>query len=344
MKWCGEAACSINNVCYKKGDKPKTNTCHVCDPELNSLGWAPAPACVVTLAGVAKNKGHQDGAGSVARFYEPGAVALGPDRSLYVADYRNNRIRRIKAGVVTTLAGAVIGPSGLAVDPAGKVYATEALSSRVMLLAGGKATPFAGSAKGYKEGPVASARFADPRTLALYQSKLYVADFGNDAIRLISGGQVSTYSGGVAGHVDGTRKDARYSGPVGVLADSSGIYVSEIGNSTVRHIVGSQVSTLAGCKLMGHLDGDATVAQFSSPWGLVHDGNGTVYVADSKNHRIRKIMAGQVTTLTGATATAHKDGPLSVALFDTPTGIVMDSKGYIYVADRQNHVIRVLNP
>lgn len=346
IKWCGKDACSIKGSCYNKGDKDKADSCHVCDPELSPLSWAPAPGCVVTLAGDWTTKGFKDSNVNEALFNQPRSVALGPKGALFVADYWNHRVRKIKDGEVTSLAGVILTPSGVAVSSAGDVYVSDFGNNKILRLAGGKVIVHAGSgSKGHKDGAAGAASFNGPQAVAEYNGAVYVADFGNNAVRKILGGQVTTHSGGgKAGYINGDKAKAKFAEPTGVLAAPSGVHVTESGNSTVRLIKGSQVSTLAGCGLQGFKDSAASEAKFYSPWDVAHDGKGAVYVADSQNHRVRQISGGLVTTLAGTGVTGHKDGPLSKAQFNTPRGLVMDSKGYIFVADQDNHAIRVIKP
>jgi len=99
------------------------------------------------------------------------------------------------------------------------------------------------------------------------------------------------------------------------------------------------VSTLAGSDIAGFADDIGTTARFNYPFGVAVDSSGNVYVADSFNHRIRKITpAGVASTLAGSTE-GFADGAGNTAQFDYPYGVVVNSEGNVYVADRNNHRI-----
>ena len=102
--------------------------------------------------------------------------------------------------------------------------------------------------------------------------------------------------------------------------------------------------TLAGSDIFGYDDGTGTTARFDSPSGVAVDNDGNVYVADTRNNRIRKITPeGVVSTLAGSTK-GYQDGAGAVAQFYEPAGVAVDSAGNVYVADNWNHRIRKISP
>jgi sugar lactone lactonase YvrE len=249
-------------------------------------------------------------------------------------------------GFVSTLStGGMSGPTGLAVSPQGTVYVAE--DTRIMSVSpAGVVSTFAGSGtSGFQDGPVATARFSTPSGVALdAQGRIYVADKGNNRIRLIENGQVTTLAGaGPAGYVDGPVGAARFDGPTSVAVDGQGrVYVTDTYNYRVRVIHNGQVSTVAGSGADGYQDGPAATARFAYPTGLAVDGRGRLYVTDQINNRIRLIENGQVSTLAGDGTAGYADGPAATARFTYPGGVAVDGQGRVYVADTYGHRVRVI--
>jgi len=137
--------------------------------------------------------------------------------------------------------------------------------------------------------------------------------------------------------------------PSGVAKERVGnaIIVADTGNHGVKKTTTpkhDKVSSLAGTGKEGYRDGEVSVAQFHSPSGVAVDGEGSFIVADTANHRIRKITPqGQVSTLAG-TGWGHRDGEGPVALFNEPCGIAVNGDGNLVVADSCNHCIRLVTP
>ena len=208
-------------------------------------------------------------------------------------------------------------------------------------------TTFAGSGvAGYADGSGNVAQFYHPGGLAVDSSgTVYVADSANQRIRKItSAGIVTTLAGsGVAGNADGTGSAAQFYYPNGVAVDSSGtVYVADYTNNRIRKITAAGVvTTLAGSGVAGYADGIGSAAQFTNPAGMAIDSSGTLYVADTNNHRIRKITAaGVVTTLAGSGVAGNADGIGTAAQFNGPFAVIVDSSGTLYVADTNNQRIR----
>jgi streptogramin lyase len=174
---------------------------------------------------------------------------------------------------------------------------------------------------------------------------VYVADAGNNIIRLISpSGTVSTFAGtGIAGSTNGL-DTATFNSPMGVAVDNAGnVYVADYENDLIRKITpAGLVSTIAGkTGTTGLVDGADTTVRFNLPESLAVDANGNIYVADNGNNAIRKITpAGVVSTLAGNGAAGNANGTGKSATFNSPFGIAVDLAGNVYVADSGNNLIR----
>jgi sugar lactone lactonase YvrE len=142
---------------------------------------------------------------------------------------------------------------------------------------------------------------------------------------------------------------ARFNFPVGIASDSAGnLYVADRNNSTIRKIsVTGVVTTLAGApQQTGSVNATGSAARFNLPSGVAADAAGTVYVADTANHTIRRISpAGAVTTIAGdAMNNGSNDGQGTAARFNSPSSVAVDSAGNLYVADTLNYAVRRITP
>jgi len=158
---------------------------------------------------------------------------------------------------------------------------------------------------------------------------------------------VSTLAGsaGVAGSSDGTGNAASFNNINNIAVDTNGnIYVVDRGNHYIRKITPvGVVTTLAGSGATGNADGIGTAASFNNPIAIAVDATGNVYVADTSNHRIRKITpSGVVTTIAGSTS-GFVNGTGTAAKFSFPQGIAVDNTGNIFVGDRDNLRIRKID-
>lgn len=352
--------CLINGTCHGAGKAHPSDACKKCEPMLYTATWVAAKGCVITMAG-SGIAGFADGTASSARFRNPFGVAVDSNGDVYVADWYHNRIRVIVGGAVKTLAGngtaghvdglaasaQFNAPTGVAVDALGKVYVADSNNHRVRVVYAGQVVTLAGSGvKGNADGVVATAQFATPYAVAATNvGGVYVADRGNHRIRFISGGKVSTFAGdGVAGFADGFTSSARFNNPSGLAIGPSGeVLVADSGNNRIRQVFKGTVATVAGTGTAGFADGVVAKAMFSSPSGIAVDSSGSVYVADSKNHRVRVIQGGTVSTLAGS-ASGFADGKCSLSLFNTPVAVSSRGLGLVYISDWGNHRIRLMSP
>jgi len=322
---------------------------------------SPKAWVVSTLAG-SGTAGSKDGDGDAAQFDNPRGVAVDSLGNIYVADERNNLIRKISPErVVSTFAGSGTpgsengtgrdaqfnNPSGVAVDTSGNIYVADSGNHQIRKITPGRVvSTIAGSGtEGSANGAGTAAQFREPAGVAVDTSgNIYVADARNHQIRKISPEKVvSTLAGsGTAGSVDEAGERAGFDWPTGVAVDTLGnIYVAgNIGHRIRKITPAGEVSTLAG-GAEGFADRTGTKAQFDNPKSVAVDTLGNIYVADSDNLRIRKITPeGVVSTLAGSETAGSKNGAGRAAQFNNPTGVAVDTLGNIYVADRNNNRIR----
>ncbi len=210
---------------------------------------------------------------------------------------------------------------------------------------------FAGDGTGgYLDGALLSARFFTPSDIAISSDGiLYVADYNSRRIRMIKDGQVFLLAGdGNFGTRNGAGDTAQFVDPFRIEVDADGnVYVMDQADARVRRITpAGVVSTYAGTSVSGFKDGDVSVALFRQGMGGITMGTqGTIYIDDTQNGRIRKISAtGQVSTYAGRETRGFTDGDTSVAEFLNPNAIVFDDQGNMFVADNGNYCIRKITP
>ncbi len=152
---------------------------------------------------------------------------------------------------------------------------------------------------------------------------------------------MTTLAGSTAGFADGTGAAAQFSQPYTVSVDSEGnIYTADAGNHRIRKITQNGVVTTLAGESQGDTDGTGAAAQFNYPYGVATDAEGNVYVADTHNHKVKKVTpAGVVTTIAGTTG-GSADGGVSEAQFYYLTDLTVGGDGTIYVAEKDNHKIR----
>ncbi|MDX2273229.1 MAG: NHL repeat-containing protein [Cyanobacteriota bacterium] len=178
---------------------------------------------------------------------------------------------------------------------------------------------------------------------------LFIADADQHQIfRLTVAGDLTVWAGsGEAGWRDGNGSEAQFSSPSDLFLDNEGIlWVADRGNHRIRRITTDrQVSTWAGSGQAGWQDGWGRSARFRDPVALTHGEDGTLYVADQGNHRIRQISpAGEVSTWAGTGEAGWRDGEGKEAQFDRPTDLVLAPDQSLWVADQGNHRIRQITP
>ena len=247
----------------------------------------------------------------------PYGVASDDSGNVYIADWQNNKIRKVNtSGIISTFAGMLF--------------------------------------KGYSGdgGPATIAKLNCPTGVAIdKKGNVYIADDSNNVIRMVNtSGIISTVAGdSIAGFSGdgGAAIVAELKYPTGVALDTIGnIYVADQANNRIREINSSGIiTTLAGTGFAGYSGnaGPATSAELNFPFGCTADGGGNVYIADTKNNRIRKISTGGIITNIAGNGFAFysgNGGPATAASLNTPYGVLLDKSGNIYIADTHNNCIR----
>lgn len=321
---------------------------------------------VSTLAGNGI-PGFINAQGSAAQFNNPTGVAVDAAGNVYVADKGNHLIRKITAaGAVTTLAGTPGSPgstdgpgttaqfnfpSGIAIETSGNILVADAGNNKIRRITpAGFVSLVAGTGSvGGGDGFGAFAQFNAPSGItADVSGNIYVADAGNNKIRQISGGIVSTFAGGGAsgstpGFVDATGTAALFANPIGITIDVAGnLLVTDKGNHAIRQVTSAGVViTLTGNGTAGFVDGLPAVARFNSPTGIAVDGAGNLFIADQNNHRIREMgIIALVSTVAGDGVQGFAEGQGLAAEFSHPADVALDAAGNMYVADFGNKRIR----
>ena len=188
------------------------------------------------------------------------------------------------------------------------------------------------------------------------QGNLYIADTGNHVVREISASAAATVVAGTG--VQGSAGDngpaaaAELDSPAGLAVDAAGnIYIADSHSHRIRQIAAGtgMISTIAGTGAAGFTGdgGPAKAAALDRPTALALGSGGDLYVADTNNHRIRRIAAGTqvITTVAGdgIEGFAGDNGPATAASIDSPSGLALDAAGDLYLADTHNGRVREVN-
>ncbi len=278
---------------------------------------------ITTIAGTGTGSYSGDnGPATSAGLNYPYGISLDSAGNVYIADYYNNRIRKVtvSTGIITTFAGT--GASSYSGD-------------------GGAAT---------------SASLFFPNYVAIDSlDNVYISDGSNHRIRkvTVSTGIITTIAGsstsGSYSGDNGPATSATLSGPSGIALDSAGnIYIADTNNNRIRKVTVSTgiITTYAGIGTQGFSgdNGQASSATFISPSGVAVDSSGNVYIADYSNQRIRKVtvFTGIITTIAGngGTGFSGDNGAATSAALYYPSKVAVDTSGNLYITDSLNDRIR----
>jgi uncharacterized protein (TIGR03437 family) len=310
--------------------------------------------------------GGDNGPATSAQLFNPEGVAVDSVGNVYIADSRNNRVRKVSNGVITTVAGngtggfggdngpatgaQLWGPAGVAVDSAGNLFIADTYNYRIREVSGGTITTVAGGETpgfGGDNGPATSAQLLNPLSVTVDAAgNLYIADRFNNSIRKVSNGVISTVAGswmsGFSGD-NGPATSALLSAPMSVAVDSAGnLYIADHDNNRIRKVSGGLITTVAGGGSFLGDSGPATSALLSGASGVAVDSAGRIYIADTGNNRIRRVSNGVITTVAGNGGFSFfgDNGPATSAQLYHPEGVAVDSGGSLYIADSGNQLVR----
>ena len=307
----------------------------------------------------------------------PLGLAVDSANNLYIADSVNNRIRIVTPnGTINTFAGngsigypGAVGdagqaiqaqlylPGGVAVDSNNNLYIADTGHSLIReVTTDGNINSIAGDGyPGYRgdSQPAISGEINKPQDVAVdSKGQVYIADTGNSAVRIVyTTGVMNTFAGnyGIGYTGDGgIAYKASLTSPSSVAVDKTGnVYLTEPYDGTIRQVnTNGIINTIVGLDVQGFSGDGATASKalLNTPMGVAVDPSGNLYIADTLNNRIRKVVgfAGNISTLAGngVLSYAGDGGPAKSALFNSPQGVAVDTAGNFYISDTGNNVVR----
>jgi sugar lactone lactonase YvrE len=280
-----------------------------------------------------------------AQLQLPTVVNWAQNGVIYLLDSNNFRVRQILPNkVISTVAGGggsipANSPQGITTDPSSNLFVADGTHFIFKSTPAFIISSFAGNGLAYSivdNVPGPTSQLVLPEGLAVDATGTYIADRGEARIRkTIAGGNIISPPGGTA------------IGPAGVAVDPAGnMYIADAGGNVLVKVSNGAATTIAGngTSGAGGDNGLATNAQLNQPNGVAVDNAGNVYIADTLNHKIRKITVatGVITTIAGNNSAgfAGDNGPSTSSVLNQPSGLVLDSASNLYIADTGNNRIR----
>ena len=345
---------------------------YVADTKHHRIRMVDPSGVISTLAGTGDWGFSGDGGpAAAARLASPFGLALDREGNLYLSDSGNHRIRRIDAATRTieTVAGTgevrfsfdggpavateVVDPQGIATDDSGNVLVAERATSRVRRIDAVTGTIDTVAGTGFRGhsgdgGPATEGMLQWPEGLAADQSgNLYVADTRNHRLRRIdhATGVIETLAGGGGPGFSGDGEAASRAQlhlPAGVAVDAVGnVFVADTWNRRIRRIdaMSGEIETIAGTGEAGFSgDGEAaTAAMLFTPQGVAVDGSGNVYIADTLNHRVRRIdiVTRTISSVagSGSPTASWTGGEARQARLYAPVSLALDGSGNVLFVD-----------
>ena len=305
-----------------------------------------------------------------ARLNQPSGIARDESGALYIADRDNNRVRKVLPdGTIFTIVGTgtagaagdhgpaamgqLNGPTSVTVDGAGNLYISDTFNHRIRRVDGaGILTTAAGTGdRGFAGdgGLAVLARLDTPGGIALDSSgNLFIADTGNHIVRrLARNGTITTFAGnanrGFAGD-GGLPQSATLNAPTAVTFDPSGnLFIADTGNHRIRRV--SAPGAFGPGLINSYPPGDT--GTWKAPRGMNSDSSGNLFVADALDQRVYVVdVNGRITTVAGDGWLGFNgdSSPALTARLDTPTDLIVDPAGNIFLTDSGNGRLRKLSP
>ncbi|GAA4888175.1 hypothetical protein ACFPM3_18300 [Streptomyces coeruleoprunus] len=329
---------------------------------------------IITTAGNGQAGFVADGGPAIGtKLHYPYGTAIDRAGNIYIADSHNHRVRKITPdGNITTVAGTGTAgfvsdggpavatrlhyPTGVAVDAAGNLYIADRHNHRIRkVTTNGIITTVAGNGNaGFISdgGPAVATPLNYPWSVAVdEEGNLYIGDTNNHRVRKVAtNGNIITVAGnGNAGFVSdgGPAVATPLYHPFEVTVDAAGaLYIADRYNHRVRKVsTNGIITTVAGTGTAGYVadGGPAVATHLHYPAGVAVDKEGNLYIADTNNHRVRKVSAGGIITTVAGTGTAGyvaDGGPAAGTRVYYPHGVAVDGSGSLYIGDGYNHRVR----
>ncbi len=304
---------------------------------------------ITTIAGVGEGVAGatgEDVPAVTAQIGEPFSIAVDSAGTLYLA-LGNGGVRKVSNGMITTVTGAVRA-NAVTVDPSGNLYIMS--TGGAYRFSAGALTPI-----GPVDDTLTGAAIAVDAAGIIYFPDAYSDPYDSIdldfrvRIRKVSNGAIATIAGGAyKTSENGPPADAQLGVPAGVAVDSAGdLYFAESNGNRIRKLSNGVLTTVAGNGALGFGGdgGPATAAQLAGPTGIAFDSQGALYIADTYNHRVRKVANGVISTVAGngTRGDTGDNGPALAATLFRPTAVAVNTAGTLYITDQGNQVRKVSN-
>lgn len=287
-------------------------------------------------------------AGLTGDLGEPFGIAV-KGREIYFSDGVTGKIMRFDGAAYAAYAAGLDTPSAISFTKNGDLIVADPGTNSIRLVnTKREISVIAGAAglRGSEDGSSAKATFNGPTgVVAAADGRIFVADTYNDRIRVIAGDTVSTVAGSVRGFADGTGNAARFDTPTGLAVWKDKLLVADLGNRRIRVVEpDGRVWTLAGNGDAEVRDGLLPGSAFVQPSAVAVDKDGSIFIADG--NAVRQISGDLVPIVRTISATGRGlgDGAAGRSRFNRPSGLAVDDRGNLIVADSENRLVRRFTP